>query len=298
MTGALRRWLAPLRGALALLGTCVMLPTCGKSDPSRLADAGTDMIGDSMFPPPDLGDGPREAGDGREAGDDIDGLDATDAIGGTDAPPMQTLLPLRPGNRWIYQVREPGQASYEKTQMVEAAEAVGGRGPHAGEIAYRMVTTKVGGAFGLPDRTVSWQRSDGTKVVRFRELAYRAGTNTVNAEDYWTPYKLRLDAQPLPAPLALGQRWEERYTEHKVSPTTGAVSSVHHTDVWTVTGVDLDVSVAAGRFAGCAELTKTDGSGTDAGKSYVFCPGVGKVRETGRAGISQSEELTSFAVSP
>ena len=54
----------------------------------------------------------------------------------------------------------------------------------------------------------------------------------------------------------------------------------------------------AGAFTGCLQLTKTDGTGTDTGKSYVFCPGVGKVRELGRAGWRSRRNSTSFTVVP
>jgi hypothetical protein len=251
------------------------------------------MTGD-MAAPSDSAD----AGDGRRPDDASDGSGDGETGDGNDAPAIQNLMPLRTGNRWEYEVREPGLAPYQKTQTVETAEPVGGRGPHAAEVAFRMVTTKLGGAFGLPDRTVSWQRTEGTKIVRFREIAYRAGSDVVNSEEYWDPYKLRLDGQPLPAPLTTGQRWEERYTEYKVAVATGAVMPMNHVDVWTVSGASVSVKVPAGTFSGCVELTKTDGTGTDTGKTYVFCPGVGKVRELGRAGVSQSEELTSYTIVP
>jgi hypothetical protein len=276
---------------LFLAGTCAILPACGRNDPGRARDAAADMTGDMAAP----SDSTADAGEGPPPGDASDGA-AGDAT--SDAPAILNLMPLKPGNRWEYQVREPGLAPYQKTQTVEPLEPVGGRGPSAGELAFRMVTMKLGGAFGLPDKTVSWQRTEGTKIVRFREVAYRAGSDVVNSEEYWTPYKLRLDGQPLPAPVATGQRWEERYTEYKVSQSTGGVTSTAHTDVWTVSGAGVDVTVPAGSFTGCVQLTKTDGTGTDTGKSYVFCPGVGKVRELGRAGVSQSEELTSFTIVP
>jgi hypothetical protein len=236
--------------------------------------------------------------DTRESPSPSDAFDGSTGDAGTDAQAVLNLMPLKPGNRWEYEVREPGVAPYQKSQTVERLEPVGGRGPNAAELAFRMVTTKLGGAFGLPDKTVSWQRTEGSKIVRFREVAYRAGSDVVNSEEYWAPYKLRLDGQPLPAPLATGQRWEERYTEFKVSQSTGGVTSASHADVWTVTGASVNVTVPAGTFNGCLQLTKTDGTGADTGKTYVFCPGVGKVREVGRAGASQSEELTGYTVVP
>jgi hypothetical protein len=274
---------------LLLAGSCAILPACGSNDPGRARDGGADMTGD-MPAPSDTAD----AGDGPSPGDASDVGDAA-----SDASALLNLMPLKPGNRWEYQVREPGLAPYQKTQTVEPLEPVGGRGPNADQLAFRMVTTKLGGAFGLPDKTVSWQRTEGTKIVRFREIAYRAGSDVVNSEEYWDPYKLRLDGQPLPpAPLTTGQRWEERYTEYKVAIATGAVTSMNHVDVWNVSAASVSVKVPAGTFSGCVELTKTDGTGTDTGKTYVFCPGVGKVRELGRAGMAQSEELTSFTVVP
>lgn len=276
---------------------------CGSYDPSR-ADGGRDMTAaDAREAAPTDAPAewaPFEAGPDGDAGDDAGAPDGLEAGGLDDAAPdaEPPLMPLSTGNRWEYEVREPGLAPYQKTQAVEPLEQVGGRGPGAAEQAFRMVTTKLGGAFGLPDKTVSWQRTEGSKIVRFREVAYRAGSDVVNSEEYWTPYKLRLDGMPLGQPPAAGQRWEERYTEHKVSISTGAVTSANHIDVWTVTAASVSVTVPAGSFSDCLELTKTDGTGADTGKTYVFCPGVGKVRETGRAGVSQSEELTRFTVVP
>jgi hypothetical protein len=281
-------------GLLVSLVSVLTFATCGNNDPGRPADGGqggSAGIDGRDAPAVDLVTG-GDAGDAGGAGGDGAGDLAA------DAPAAPSLLPLRAGNVWHYLVREPGLPASEKTQTVEAAEPVGGRGPSAAEVAFRLVTVKPGGAFGLPDRTVSWQRAEGTKVVRFRELAYRAGTDTVNTEEYWTPYKLRVDGQPLAAPLAVGQRWEERYVEYKVAQSTGAVTALNQVDVWTVSGADLTVTVMAGTFSGCVQLTKTDGTGSDTGKTYVFCPGVGKVRELGRAGVSQSEELTSFTLVP
>jgi hypothetical protein len=78
------------------------------------------------------------------------------------------------------------------------------------------------------------------------------------------------------------------------------VSQVEHLDSWTVTAVDATVTVPAGTFHGCVEVSRTSGSGAgaDMGKSYAFCPHVGKVREVGRSGVGQSEELTSYRLSP
>jgi hypothetical protein len=257
---------------------------CGARDPGR-PDGG----------PPDMRtvDAGAPAGDSREPGPG----DAGDGAGEAGVSYL-ALMPLRPGNHWEYQVREPNQASYIKTQTVEAMEAVGGRGPNAGKQAYRLVTTKVGGAFGLPDKTISWQLTEGSKVVRYREVGYRAGSNAVNSEDYWTPHKLRVDERPEGAAPATGMQWQERYVEYKVSPSTGAVSQVEHQDSWMVTSVGATVTVPAGTFGGCVEISKTSGSGMDTGKSYTFCPGVGKVREVGRSGIGQSEELASYRIAP
>jgi hypothetical protein len=210
-------------------------------------------------------------------------------------------FPWKVGNTWFYEVRELGHAPYEKTHTIENMEAVGGTGPNASKMAYKVVTKKVGGAARLPDQTISWQAPDGSKIVRYRETSYRAGTDMVDMEEHWMPYKLRFDEKPMGMAMRKGMSWAQSYTEVKIDmlgAQAGMMATQDHVDTWTVAAVGVDITVKAGAFKSCVEVKKTGGAAEDVGKSYVFCPNVGKVKEVGRFDIvfraSPTEELTKY----
>ena len=70
------------------------------------------------------------------------------------------LLPWQLGNTWTYRVTTDTEDLGEKVTTVGEEEPVGGTGPHAADLANRVVTSKRGGA----DETVSWQARDGDRV--------------------------------------------------------------------------------------------------------------------------------------
>lgn len=195
------------------------------------------------------------------------------------------LLPMAAGNRWTYRVTDSNGTSM-KTSTVMGLEPVGGTGPNAALMAFRVVTQKVSAA-GM-DMTESWQGvlEDGS-VVRYRELGYQAGGTVSNGEDFWDPYKLRVDESP--DRLAEGAAWQEMYMETKVQ--MGMPTEAPRSDGWAVDAVDVPCGPVSGLMHSCIQIRKTvDGAAT--GKTYLFARCVGKVREQG----TQLEELVEYSV--
>jgi hypothetical protein len=197
------------------------------------------------------------------------------------------FLPLAVGNSWTYRVTNPVDGVSMKVQTIDAEQLVGGTGPNADETAFHAVTSKMSGA-GM-DKTESWQAvlSDG-RVVRYREVEYKAGAATTNGEEHWDPYKLRIDQTP--EHLVAGATWDEKYSETKIDKN-GVATTAARDDGWMVEAVDVPCGPVRGQMLSCIKLTKGV-DGADTGKTYWFAPCVGKVREQG----TQVEELTDFTL--
>ena len=218
---------------LLRLVALVAVGACGGKDPQKV-DAGTGGTGGTTggtggtstggsggSPTGGTGGG----GTGGTAG--TAGTGGTGGGGSTDAPPAMAYFPFAVGNRWTYDILEPGVAVYRKEQVVVRMEAVGGNGPHKALQAFRVETRKygTGGSTTLEDATISWQLRDGNKVVRYREtscnrfsamLMNDAVTGcTIDVEDYWNPPRLRLDERPNGQDPANGVTWPETYMEFK-----------------------------------------------------------------------------------
>jgi hypothetical protein len=204
-----------------------------------------------------------------------------DPDAGEQPPPSGSYFPFATGNTWMFQVtRTDGVTT--KMQTIGPLEAVGGTGPNKDLMAFRVQSDKDEGA----DMTISWQVEADGKIVRYREQAFRASTGELSADEYWEPYKLRVDMNE--ERLIAGVTWTETYTQTKLpvggAPTTGPAS-----DRWRVVAVDEEVTVPAGTFDALV-LEKLGGSST---KRYWFVRGIGKVKETG----TQTEELMSYQLS-
>ncbi len=196
-------------------------------------------------------------------------------------PTATSWLPLRVGNTWTYRTVSNGSLS-TKTLSVEAREPVGGDGPDAATVAFRMKTQKV------DDFTLSWQGRVGDRVVRYREQAYKKGTAILSQDDRWSPARLVVDGER----LTLGQSYEDRYVETARDADTGLVATATVVDVWTVEALDDAIEVP-GRGAQPALKLRKQRAATGLDKRFWFVRGVGKVREEG----GQLEELTAFEVS-
>lgn len=204
-----------------------------------------------------------------------------DAPPDASGTPARVLLPLAAGNRWTYTVTE-GTDVETKVQEVFDLEPVGGSGPHADVLAYRVSTTR--GADGT-NETVSHQAAVGSRVVRYREQAFNATTGDLDIEEHWDPYKLRVEqAEEF---LEEGASFLETYDETKLVPGEELTTATRH-DRWTVLAARETVTVPAGTF----EALKINRVSQGSTKTYWFAENIGKVKEEG----GQLEELESYEV--
>lgn len=209
------------------------------------------------------------------------------ACGGTDPGEdgdknTGPLLPFKEGNSWTYRVTDDLGVVTDKVTTIGPLEPIGGTGPHKDSMAHKVITRKQDGT----DETVSWQRVEGDRVVRYREIAYAGTGGAVDIEEYWDPGKLRLDGSA--ARIATGKSWLETYDETKIVAGVEGVPVVTK-DLWTVESADEKVEVLGERYDALV-VTKVGGSS----KKYWFARGIGKVKETG----GQTEELLEWTVEP
>jgi len=263
-----------------LTKTCLLLvcvvgaASCGSSEP------GTGMGG---------GGGSATGGSGGGSGQ------------GGGSPVGDSYFPFKEGNTWTYEVKDTGVTSW-KTQTILGMEKIG-KGPTPNAMAYKVLTEKrkTGPTGAVTDKTESWQSYAGAKLVRYREIDYKGAgaTMTPNEEDWWDPFKVRIDERPNDKALAKDLTWDEQYKEVKLLvkvPPVPESAPVAHTDTWKVVDVGFDFTVKAGTLKNCVQLTKTSSTVVDdVGKNYWFCAGVGKAKEASRTGIS-TEELIQFNV--
>jgi hypothetical protein len=203
--------------------------------------------------------------------------------GGESNAPSGPLLPWAVGNNWTYQVTKDGVTSI-KTTTIGALEAVGGDGPNAEVMAYRVTTAK---GTDQNDHTESWQApsaDEPERIVRYREQSFDATSGNLELDEYWDPEKLHIDGTT--AHTAANASWLEQYNETKLpvglTPTTHEVR-----ERWTVLEADATLEVPAGTFDHVTHLQKVGSSST---KEYWYVRGVGKLKETG----TQTEELTAY----
>jgi hypothetical protein len=191
------------------------------------------------------------------------------------------LLPWKIGNKWTYKVTDNGEVT-QKVTTIESAEPVGGIGPNAAKMAYKVVTKK-----GADDQTISWQAPDGDKVVRYREQSFGAMTKLLQLEEHWDPYKLHIDGSAAHM-VANGKPWVETYLETKL-PVGSMASTATAMDAWMVVS-ECEVLQGLDTTYNALKVTKQGGDL----KTYWYVPGVGKAKETG----GQTEELVKFEAGP
>jgi hypothetical protein len=188
---------------------------------------------------------------------------------------MGQLLPWNVGNKWKYKVTQDGEVT-EKITTIEAAEPVGGTGPNAAKMAFKVVTKK-----GPTDQTISWQAVEGDKVVRYREQSFGAQTGKLELEEHWDPYKLHIDGTA--EHMVAGKVWVETYRETKLPANSQPVTTTAM-DAWQVVA-ECEVVQVLDKTYNALKVTKQGGDL----KTYWYVPGIGKVKETG----GQTEELVS-----
>jgi hypothetical protein len=218
------------------------------------------------------------AGCGGGAGDSL----VTTGTGGTGGGGQGTgdYQPLVVGATWTYHIDDKG-VKYDKNVSVEALEDLGG--PKAGSMAYRNHET-------IPSQSqLTWYQKVGDQIVRPHEQTFDAGGTVMKSEDWYDPYRLRVDQSA--EHLVAGASWDWSYTDTKTSRTKGT-SSTQVTEGWKVDAVGESVTVSAGTFA-ALRLTHVDPTDSST-KTYWFVRGVGKVREQTSGG--HVEELASYQI--
>lgn len=233
--------------------------------------------------------------------------------GGSGKTPTDTTgpyVPLKVGNEWRYNVIETDGTITAKVQGVTAMGVVGGTGPAAAAMAYKLVT---GDKFGDENGDVSYQNWENGRLVRYREISVGGSSGRTKKEEYYDGmYKLRVwdDTEHTTATT----RWIEAYKTFTVdTPKTpddagapnadggatvadaGLVTTDEMTtEVWTVVAVDESVTVPAGTFKALVLERIIAANSSD--KKFWFVRGVGKVKETGVG--DQTEELIKVTIMP
>lgn len=225
-------------------------------------------------------------------------LCAADGSAGEAGASSGALLPLGIGDRWTYGTTASDGTVSAKVESVVSQERVGGDGPSADAVGFKLVT---GNKANDPNGDVDYLAVVAERVVRLRELKIDGKTGALKREYFWDPPRLLLDESA--AHLAVGASWLEVYGEnnHNWSPVPdggvtdvftpdGGVTMTEIRDLWTVLSVDESVTVPAGTFRSIS-LRLVGNSGASV-KTLWYARGVGKVKQTEEGGTT--EELTSY----
>jgi hypothetical protein len=210
------------------------------------------------------------------------------------------LLPLAVGNVWEYRVTATDGTITKKRTTVLDKEVVGGAGPYAALMAFKLVTRKgpdLDSETDL-DKTESWQSPasecsscgadvsrDPERILRYRELSYGAMTHLLQLEEFWDPPRIHVDGSA--DHTKSGALWIETYMETKLPTGAAAIPAAKEQDLWQVSSPSEAITVPEGSYEHSVHFTKTAGSVKD----YWFKRGVGKLKEVGD---NQTEELVSF----
>lgn len=235
------------------------------------------------------------------------GIGCGGGSGKTNQPTTGPWVPLKVGNRWTYTVTEVDGTISAKIQGVTAETVVGGTGPNAAKPAFKLVT---GDKFDDKNGDVSYQNWVGDVLVRYREVSVGASSGAVKKEEYYDPYRLRLDATA--ENTEAGKSWVQLFKNYTVDtpavPADGGATGAdggtgdaglvttedNGADSWSVVAVDEEVTVPYGTFKALVVRRIVPSSGSD--KTFWFVRGVGKVKETGVN--DQTEVLSQFEPAP
>jgi len=225
---------------------------------------------------------------------------------GVELPTAESYYPEKVGNSWTYLVTPMAvELPSYKVVTIEALEMVGGTGNSAGRPAFRHVTCKAAPtveACSMPasptnriDKTVGWLGMVDKALGNYREQAFKKATDIMTEEDWWEPYRLKIDMSP--AHTVAGASWIDTYKEFKHA-TGGATTSSTVCTGWTVIATDEIITItppggAPKTYPGCMHVTHTTNSG-DTDKQFWYARGIGKVKESG----AQIEELLDYHVQP
>ncbi|HWA71155.1 MAG TPA: hypothetical protein VG937_02410 [Polyangiaceae bacterium] len=225
----------------------------------------------------------------------LGGCGGTDPEGNTESTGTGPLLPVAVGNSWEYRVTDKDGVVTQKRTTVLDQEAVGGTGPNAAVMAFKVVTRKgadLNTETGL-DKTESWQGpdpKDSARIVRYRELSYGAMTQLLQLEEFWQPPRIHIDGSQMNTKA--GAMWIETYVETKLPVGDVAPAPSEESDYWSVISPDEAIEVPNGRFEHTVHVRKIAATGGNEAKDYWYLRGVGKIKESG----AQTEELTHYTV--
>jgi hypothetical protein len=220
-------------------------------------------------------------------------------VGGTGP-----LYPLAVGSHWIYQITDTDGTLSTEVVSVAAQELVGGTGPHADQMAFRVVTgTKIND----PNGDLDWEAevaSPTLRIVRYRELSVGESNGNHKAESYWDPPRLRVD-EATEHSTVTGQAWNEpAYTEYDIDYKTdadagttyiadGGITSDVEEDIWSVSSANERVTAGGATYV-ALHVRRVNKNTADAVKDFWFARGVGLVKESGNG--KPTHELTSYAI--
>jgi hypothetical protein len=235
-----------------------------------------------------------------------DGGSADNAVYGVELPTAESLYPEKVGNSWTYLVTPLAvELPSYKVVTIEALETPGGSGASAGRPAFRHRTCKSAptvDACKMPpsatnriDITIGWLGMIDKVLGNYREQAFKKATDIQTEEDWWEPFRLKVDMSP--AHTVAGAKWTDTYKEFKHA-TGGAITSTTQMEQWEVVAVDQTVVItppggAPKMYTGCIQVKHSNNSGS-MDKTFWYARGIGKVKETG----AQTEELIDYVVQP
>jgi hypothetical protein len=245
------------------------------------------------------------AGCGGSSGDGQGGQGGQGGFG-VELPTADSFYPEKVGNSWTYLVTPQAVdlPSY-KVVTIEAMDMVGGMGVSAMRPAFRHVTCKSAptveacqmppSATNRIDKTVGWLGMVDKALGNYREQAFKKGTDIMTEEDWWDPFRLKIDMSP--GHTVAGATWTDSYKEFKHA-TGGVTTSSTQNEKWTVLGTDETITItpqggAAKMYPHCLHVSHSNNSGS-MDKHFWYARGIGKVKETG----AQTEELLDYHVQP
>jgi hypothetical protein len=227
---------------------------------------------------------------------------------GVELPTAESYYPEKMGNSWTYVVTPLVDLPSYKVVTIDAMEMVGGTGTSKDRPAFRHITCKSAPSpeacamapsmNNKVDRTVGWLGMADKVLGNYREQAFKKATDTLVEEDWWEPFRNKVDMSP--EHTKLGVTWVDMYKEWK-RPVNGITISTQQMETWTVVAVDETVTVNPPPAIGgtprvyphCLQVSHTTSGGAMA-KTFWYAKGIGKVKETG----GQTEELLDYKVAP
>lgn len=184
-----------------------------------------------------------------------------------------SLLPLKVGNTWTFQVTDSSGIVSVKTQTVVRTTSTAD-----GRAAFVMETSRANNK-----GTRSVQLVEDGRLLRASEETLDSGA--VNNRYVYEPYGLRFDLSV----QEVGAVYADSHAKLQVDAQGEILETEEKMHTFYVEGVEELVEVPAGIFE-CVRVRREKVGSSD--KTYWYAPGVGKVKEIG----GQTEELTAVTL--